>query len=128
MGSGPVARIAAATVTMGLSEAGQKKPFQDMGNDNPTGPMSGGPLRFAGGLLAPTMDAMMPKPPDLSNPTAGGKNLPEAIAPINDLAKKRSRRNFSTVLTDPISLGSSTANIGKASLLGSGLTKSFLGR
>jgi len=35
MGGGPVMRSIAALGTLGLSETAQKKPFQDLGNDNP---------------------------------------------------------------------------------------------
>jgi hypothetical protein len=49
MGGGPVFRSLAALGTLGLSEAAQKKPFQDLGNDNPVNASAGGPLRFIPG-------------------------------------------------------------------------------
>ena len=48
-------RVAAGVITGGISEIGQKKPFQDVGHDNPIGGASASPLRFipgAGSLLA----------------------------------------------------------------------------
>ena len=49
MGGGPVMRSLAALGTLGLSETAQKKPFQDLGNDNPVNSAAGGPLRFIPG-------------------------------------------------------------------------------
>ena len=46
MGGGPVMRSLAALGTLGLSETAQKKPFQDLGNDNPVNSAAGGPLRL----------------------------------------------------------------------------------
>lgn len=71
MGGGPVFRALAGVGTLGLSEAAQKKPFQDLGGDNPVNSMAGGPLRFIPGgaqiaaLMGMGSDAMTPKAPAL---------------------------------------------------------------
>lgn len=61
---GAVGRALAAVGTLGLSEAGQKKPFQDFGNDNPTSSMGAGPLRFVpgGSQIAAALQVMQPEP------------------------------------------------------------------
>ncbi len=128
MGGGPIARTLAAAVTVGTSELGQKKPFQNMTDkDEPTGGMTGGPLRFLPGAvgIAPVMDAMTPKMPEL--PTPGSPTEPLTNA-ISEKTTKRTKRNFSTVLTDPLTLGTSTTSIGRSTLLGSGFNKSSFGR
>lgn len=127
MGGGPVMRSLAAAVTLGTSELGQKKPFQNMTDkDEPTGGVTGGPLRFLPGAagIAPTMEAMTPKMPELPTPTTPTEPLTNAITEKT----KRARRNFSTVLTDPLSLGTSTTSIGRSTLLGAGFSKSSFGR
>src|SRR5574343_1954001 len=80
MGGGPVFRSLAALGTLGLSEAAQKKPFQDLGNDNPVNAAAGGPLRFipGGAQLAALMgmgaDSMTPESPALHTmPVLGQK-------------------------------------------------------
>lgn len=128
MGGGPVVRTLAAAMTVGASELGQKKPFQNMTDkDEPTGGITGGPLRFLPGAagIAPTMEAMVPKPPEL--PTPGSPLEPSETA-ISDKPTKRTKRNFTTVLTDPLSLGTSTTSIGRSTLLGSGFNKTSFGR
>lgn len=61
---GVVGRTLAAFGTLGLSETGQKKPFQDFGNDNPTSAMGGGPLRFipGGSQIAAALEVAQPSP------------------------------------------------------------------
>ena len=61
---GAVGRALAAVGTLGLSEVGQKKPFQDFGNDNPTSAMGGGPLRFipGGSQIAAALEVAQPSP------------------------------------------------------------------
>ncbi len=123
----------AAAVTVGTSELGQKKPFQNMTDeDKPTGGASGSPLRFLPGAVGvtPAIDAMMPKPPELPNPSPSS---PADVASMVQESKasvggKRARRNFTTVLTDPLSLGTSAFSAGKGTLLGSGFAKSTFGR
>jgi hypothetical protein len=81
MGGGPVMRSLAALGTLGLSETAQKKPFQDLGNDNPVNSAAGGPLRFipGGAQIAAVMgmgtDSMTPEPPTLHTmPVLGKQN------------------------------------------------------
>lgn len=128
MGGGPVIRTMAAAMTVGASELGQKKPFQNMTDkDEPTGSVTGGPLRFLPGAagIAPALDAMTPKMPELPSPASPTEPLTNAIS---EKTTKRTKRNFSTVLTDPLSLGTPTTSIGRSTLLGSGFNKSSFGR
>ena len=87
MGGGPVMRSIAALGTLGLSEVAQKKPFQDLGNDNPVNGMAGGPLRFipGGAQIAAVMgmvaDSMTPEAPALHTmPVLGQQNAEDTTA------------------------------------------------
>lgn len=130
MSGGPIARLAAATVTMGTSEIGQKKPFQGLGNkDNPIGDLSGSPLRFIpfGNQAAAVGDvginAMKPNAVEEFKP----EEAPEAPSLGNATAnKKRTKRAFSTILTTPMGV-SGDAEVNRPSLLGGGIAKRFLG-
>lgn len=131
MGSGPVSRSIAAAVTLGTSELGQKKPFQNITDkDEPIGGASGGPLRFLPGAIGvtPAIDALTPKAPQL--PQVGTPGEAPTVSPLEPVAEKvkRTKRNFTTVLTDPLTLGTSTTSIGRSTLLGSGFNKTSFGR
>lgn len=87
MGGGPVMRSLAALGTLGLSEAAQKKPFQDLGNDNPVNAAAGGPLRFipGGAQIAAVMgmgaDSMTPEAPALHTmPVLGQQGAEDTTA------------------------------------------------
>ena len=79
MGGGPIMRSLAAVGTLGLSEAAQKKPFQDFGNDNPVNATAGGPLRFIPGgaqiaaLMGMGSESMTPEAPALHTMPVLGK-------------------------------------------------------
>lgn len=102
---GPVGRALAAVGTLGLSEVGQKKPFQDLGNDNPTSAMGGGPLRFipGGAQVAAALEVAQPSPkaPEPGEPpTALVDKSKEKEA--NDSERRRQesgRGRISTMLT-----------------------------
>lgn len=77
MGGGPVMRSLAAVGSLGLSELTQKKPFQDLGSDNPT-KGTGGIIRFipggsqVAGLMGMLTDEMTPDKPNFTaTPTLG---------------------------------------------------------
>lgn len=87
MGGGPVGRGLAAAFTLGLSETAQKKPFQDLGNDNPVNSLAGGPLRFIPGgaqiaaLMGMGADSMTPEAPALHTmPVLGQQNAEDTTA------------------------------------------------
>ena len=87
MGGGPVFRSLAALGTLGLSEAAQKKPFQDLCNDNPVNAAAGGPLRFIPGgaqiaaLMGMGADSMTPEAPALHTmPVLGQQNAEDTTA------------------------------------------------
>ncbi len=87
MGGGPVGRGLAAAFTLGLSETAQKKPFQDLGNDNPVNSLAGGPLRFIPGgaqiaaLMGMGADSMTPEAPALHTmPVLGQQNAADTTA------------------------------------------------
>lgn len=102
---GAVGRVLAAVGTLGLSEVGQKKPFQDFGNDNPTSAMGGGPLRFipGGSQIAAALEVAQPSPkaPEPGEPpTALVDKSKEKEA--NDSERRRQesgRGRLSTMLT-----------------------------
>lgn len=102
---GAVGRALAAVGTLGLSEVGQKKPFQDFGNDNPTSAMGGGPLRFipGGSQIAAALEVAQPSPkaPEPGEPpTALVDKSKEKEA--NDSERRRQesgRGRVSTMLT-----------------------------
>ena len=102
---GAVGRALAAVGTLGLSEVGQKKPFQDFGNDNPTSAMGGGPLRFipGGSQIAAALEVAQPSPkaPEPGEPlTALVDKSKEKEA--NDSERRRQesgRGRLSTMLT-----------------------------
>lgn len=114
MGGGPVMRSLAALGTLGLSEVAQKKPFQDLGNDNPVNGMAGGPLRFipGGAQIAAVMgmgtDLMTPEPPTLHTmPVLGQQGAEDTTAQqkLDALAEaervRAGRGRASNVLTSP---------------------------
>ncbi len=117
MGGGPVVRALAAFPSFGFSELGQKKPFQDFGNDNPTGSLSGSPLRFlpGGSMIASTFEqateSMTPKAPALhtmpvlgTDPTAPN-DTNAAQRKLDAAAEKErlraGRGKASTMITSP---------------------------
>ncbi len=114
MGGGPVMRSLAALGTLGISEVAQKKPFQDLGNDNPVNGMAGGPLRFipGGAQIAAVMgmgtDLMTPEPPTLHTmPVLGQQGAEDTTAQqkLDALAEaervRAGRGRASNVLTSP---------------------------
>ncbi len=114
MGGGPVMRSLAALGTLGISEVAQKKPFQDLGNDNPVNGMAGGPLRFipGGAQIAAVMgmgtDLMTPDPPTLHTmPVLGQQGAEDTTAQqkLDALAEaervRAGRGRASNVLTSP---------------------------
>ena len=114
MGGGPVMRSLAALGTLGISEVAQKKPFQDLGNDNPVNGMAGGPLRFipGGAQIAAVMgmgtDSMTPEPPTLHTmPVLGKQNENDTTSQqkLDALAEaervRAGRGRASNVLTSP---------------------------
>ena len=114
MGGGPVFRSLAALGTLGLSEAAQKKPFQDLGNDNPVNASAGGPLRFipGGAQIAAVMgmgtDAMTPQAPALHTmPVLGSDtgNTDDAQKKLDAAAEterqRAARGRMSTLLSSP---------------------------
>ena len=114
MGGGPVMRSLAALGTLGLSETAQKKPFQDLGNDNPVNSAAGGPLRFipGGAQIAAVMgmgaDSMTPEPPTLHTmPVLGQQGAEDTTAQqkLDALAEaervRAGRGRASNVLTSP---------------------------
>src|SRR5574343_299261 len=87
MGGGPIMRSLAAVGTLGLSEAAQKKPFQDLGSDNPVNAAAGGPLRFIPGgaqiaaLMGMGSESMTPEAPALHTmPVLGQQNNTDTTA------------------------------------------------
>ena len=114
MGGGPVGRGLAAAFTLGLSETAQKKPFQDLGNDNPVNAVAGGPLRFIPGgaqiaaLMGMGADSMTPKAPALHTmPVLGQQNAGDTTAQqkLDALAEaervRAGRGRAANVLTSP---------------------------
>lgn len=114
MGGGPVFRSLAALGTLGLSEAAQKKPFQDLGNDNPVNASAGGPLRFipGGAQIAAVMgmgaDSMTPKAPVLHTMPVLGSDTGTAdegqkkIDAAAETERQRAARGrMSTLLSSP---------------------------
>lgn len=104
---GPVARAIAIPFTMGLSELGQKKPFQNFKDDQPIGPLSGSAARFipiAGQATSAVDVGMKAMSPDISIPEPP-KALEAADKPVQDAvaegAQRRSRaRGYrSTILS-----------------------------
>lgn len=102
---GAVGRALAAVGTLGLSEVGQKKPFQDMGNDNPTSAMGGGPLRFipGGSQIAAALEVAQPSPkaPEPGTPSSAlvDKGKEKADADAERARKESGRGRVSTMLT-----------------------------
>jgi len=119
MGGGPVFRSLAALGTLGLSETAQKKPFQDLGNDNPVNSTAGGPLRFipGGAQIAAVMgmgtDSMVPDKPNLTTlPVLGQQNAADTTGAQKEAAAAEAERlragrgKASTILTSPDDQGS----------------------
>ena len=114
MGGGPVFRSLAALGTLGLSETAQKKPFQDLGGDNPVNSTAGGPLRFipGGAQIAAVMgmgtDSMTPKPPTPHTlPVLGQENQTDTTGKQKEAAAAEAERlragrgKASTIITSP---------------------------
>ena len=119
MGGGPVFRSLAALGTLGLSETAQKKPFQDLGGDNPVNSTAGGPLRFipGGAQIAAVMgmgtDSMVPDKPNLTTMPVLGQQTPtdttgqQKEAQAAEAERLRAGRGkASTILTSPDDQGS----------------------
>jgi len=110
---GPVARTLAAVFTVGLSELGQEKPFQDVTEeDRPIGAASGSGARFIA-LWPAVYDVVTgsapeePKPPATLGPLDVGKETnkeilekvaPKTVESIKDLQPESIKRARARVL------------------------------
>ena len=110
---GPVARTLAAVFTLGTSELGQEKPFQDVTEeDRPIGGASGSGARFITGwpllydvIMGPEPEE--PKPPATLGPLDVGKETnkeilekvaPKTVESIKDLQPESIKRARARVL------------------------------
>ena len=112
---GPIFRALAVAPSFGFSELAQEKPFQDFGNDSPTGGFAGSPARFLpGGAQIASLgdigtDAMVPEIPEPAATPVLGEETSDAerVAEEKKAAAEEERRRrgnqgkASTILTSP---------------------------